>query len=141
MLEQSRFWAVAALLASFAAGGLFGWAIGTRVHGGPRGGAFRGGAPGPDGMIGFLSERLDLTATQRDSVRAILERHRAEVEKIWREVHPRFDAVRSAMSTEINAQLTPAQRTRYAELERRLERPPRFGGGPPWEGVPRPPPP
>jgi len=92
-------------------------------------------------MIGFLSERLDLTATQRDSVRAILERHRADVEKIWREVHPRFDAVRSAMSTEINAQLTPAQRTRYAELERRLERPPRFGGGPPWEGGPRPPPP
>ena len=141
MLEQSRFWAVAALLASFAAGGLFGWAVGARVHAGPRGGAFRGGAPGPDGMIGFLSERLDLTATQRDSVRAILERHRADVEKIWREVHPRFDAVRSAMSTEINAQLTPAQRTRYAELERRLERPLRFGSGPPWEGGPRPPPP
>src|SRR6266516_3545374 len=120
MLEQSRFWAVAALLASFAAGGLFGWAIGTRVHGGPRGGAFRGGAP------------------ERDSVRAILERHRADVEKIWREVHPRFDSVRSAMSAEINAQLTPTQRTQYAELERRLERPPRFGGGPPWEGGPRP---
>jgi len=89
-------------------------------------------------MVGFLSERLDLTAAQRDSVRAILERHRADLEKIWQEVHPRFDSVRSAMSAEINAQLTPAQRPRYAELERRLERPPRFGGGPPWRGKPRP---
>jgi len=88
-------------------------------------------------MIGFLSERLDLTATQRDSVRAILERHRADLEKIWRAVHPQFDSVRSRMSAEISAQLTPAQRTRYADLERRLDRPPRFGGGPPWGG-PRP---
>jgi len=88
-------------------------------------------------MIGFLGERLDLTATQRDSVRAILERHRADLEKIWRAVHPQFDSVRSRMSAEISAQLTPAQRTRYAELERRLDRPPRFGAGPPWEG-PRP---
>src|SRR5256885_1838744 len=115
-------------------------ACGTRAHGGgPRGWASRGGGPpGPDGMVGFLSERLDLTAAQRDSVRAILERHRADLEKIWREVHTRFDSVRSAMSAEINAQLTPAQRPRYAELERRLERPPRFGGGPPWAGKPRP---
>src|SRR2546421_9374630 len=139
MLQQSRFWAITALVATFAAGGLFGWVLGTRAHGGPRGWALRGGGPpGPDGMVGFLSERLDLTAAQRDSVRAILERHRADLEKIWREVHPRFDSVRSAMSAEINAQLTPAQRPRYAELERRLERPPRFGGGPPWGGKARP---
>ena len=138
MLQQSRFWAITALVATFAAGGLFGWVLGTRAHGGPRGWALRGGGPpGPDGMIGFLSERLDLTATQRDSVRAILERHRADLEKIWRAVHPQFDSVRSRMSAEISAQLTPAQRTRYADLERRLDRPQRFGGGPPWEG-PRP---
>src|SRR2546428_10558046 len=98
MLEQSRFWAVAALLATFAAGGLFGWAVGTRVHAGPRGGAFRGGGPGPDGMIGFLSERLDLTAGQRDSGRAILGRHRAGGGEIWREGHPRVELVRSAVS-------------------------------------------
>ena len=138
MLQQSRFWAIAALVATFAAGGLFGWVLGTRAHAGPRGWALRGGGPpGPDGMIGFLGERLDLTATQRDSVRAIVERHRADLEKIWRAVHPQFDSVRSRMSAEISAQLTPAQRTRYAELERRLDRPPRFGAGPPWEG-PRP---
>src|SRR5216117_3762175 len=137
MLQQSRFWAIAALVATFAAGGLFGWVLGTRAHAGPRGWALRGGGPpGPDGMIGFLGERLDLTATQRDSVRAILERHRADLEKIWRAVHPQFDSVRSRTSAEISAQLTPAQRTRYADLERRLDRP-RFGGGPPWEG-PRP---
>src|SRR5438445_212795 len=97
MLQQSRFWAIVALFATFAAGGLLGWAVGTRAHGGgPRGWASRGGGPpGPDGMVGFLSERLDLTAAQRDSVRAILERHRADLEKIWQEVHPRFDSVRS----------------------------------------------
>src|SRR2546429_6186345 len=72
MLQQSRFWAIVALFATFAAGGLLGWAGGARAHGGgPRGWASRGGGPpGPDGMVGFLSERLDLTAAQRDSVRA-----------------------------------------------------------------------
>jgi uncharacterized protein YktB (UPF0637 family) len=88
-------------------------------------------------MIGFLGRELDLTPAQRDSVRAILERHRADLEKIWREVHPQFDSVRSKMSAEISAQLTPAQRTHYADLERRLDRPPRFGPGPSWQG-PRP---
>src|SRR2546427_4906184 len=59
MLQQSRFWAIVALFATFAAGGLLGWAVGTRAHGGgPRGWASRGGGPpGPDGMVGFLSER------------------------------------------------------------------------------------
>src|SRR2546425_7979708 len=111
MLQQSRFWAITALVATFAAGGLFGWVLGTRAHGGPRGWALRGGGPpGPDGMIGFLSERLDLTATQRDSVRAILERHRADLEKIWRAVHPQFDSVRSRMSAEISAQRSEERR-------------------------------
>jgi len=112
--------------------------VGTRVHGRPPGwGARVGGPPGPDGMIGFLDHELDLTAAQRDSVRSILERHRAELESIWRAAHPQFDSVRSKMSAEISAQLTPEQRKRYAELVPRLEGPPRFGRGVPWRG-PRP---
>ena len=138
MLSQSRFWAVVALVATFAAGGLFGWVVGTRVHGRPPGwGARVGGPPGPDRMIGFLDHELDLTPAQRDSVRSILERHRAELESIWRAAHPQFDSVRSKMSAEISAQLTPEQRKRYAELERRLEGPSRFGRRVPWGG-PRP---
>src|SRR3989441_12996109 len=83
MLQQSRFWAIVALFATFAAGGLLGWAVGTRAHGaGPRGWASRGGGPpGPDGVVGFLSEGVDLTAAQRDSVRAVLERHRADLDR------------------------------------------------------------
>src|SRR5438876_1194506 len=34
MLQQSRFWAIVALFATFAAGGLLGWAVGTRAQGG-----------------------------------------------------------------------------------------------------------
>src|SRR2546429_8155942 len=97
MLQQSRFWAITALVATFAAGGVFGGVLGTRAHGGPRGWALRAGPPGPDGMIGFLSERVGLPATPRDPGRAVLERHRADPEKIWRQVHPQFDSVRAGM--------------------------------------------
>src|SRR5256885_778840 len=78
MLQQSRFWAITALVATFAAGGLFGWVLGTRAHGGPRGWALRGGGPpGPDGMISFLSERL--TFRRRSATRC---------ERFWSDIAP-----------------------------------------------------
>ncbi|PYO75945.1 MAG: periplasmic heavy metal sensor [Gemmatimonadetes bacterium] len=128
MLKQSPGWAVATLIAIFVAGGLVGWGVGTRVgHG--RGGSGpgwgrgdRGGPGGPGGGIHSLLKReLDLTPAQEDSVRAIFARHRPQMEALWREMRPRFDSVRAAINSEISGQLTPAQRTKFQELERRMD--------------------
>jgi len=127
VLKQSPGWAVATLLAIFVAGGLVGWGIGTRTghrgDGGPRWGRGRDGGPGAPGggVHSYLRRELDLTPVQEDSVRAIFARHRPQMEALWRQMRPRFDSVRAAIDTEINGQLTPAQRTKFQELERRME--------------------
>lgn len=130
MLKQSPGWAVATLLAIFVAGGLVGWGIGTRTGhrgsggptGGPGWGRGRGGSGAPGGGVhSFLKRELDLTPVQEDSVRAIFARHRPQMEALWRQMRPRFDSVRATIDTEISGQLTPAQRTKFQELERRME--------------------
>ncbi len=114
MLNRSKAQAVALLLAVFLAGGAAGWgAAAWRAD--PR------ARRGPDAMVEFLDAKLHLTTAQRDSLRAVITRHHAEVEAIWREVHPRYDSLRAQMRREISAQLTPAQQERYARLIAELE--------------------
>lgn len=114
MLNRSKAQAVALLLAVFLAGGAAGWGAATwRADPRPR--------RGPQAMVEFLDGRLHLTAAQRDSVLAVITRHHAEVEAIWREVHPRYDSLRAQMRREISAQLTPAQQELYARLIAELE--------------------
>ncbi len=122
MLKQSTGWAVAALIAAFLAGGLVSWGVASRAgHGrgsGPGWGRGGGGRGGPGGL---LKRELELTPAQEDSVQAIFARHRPQMEALWREMRPRFDSVRAAVNAEINAQLTPAQRTKFQKLERRMD--------------------
>jgi len=129
MVPQSRFWAVAALAATFVAGGLCGWVAGARLN--PMRGQWGSRAPGPEGMLRVLDHELDLTPAQRDSVRAILERHRPDMQRLWAAVHPRFDSLRAVIDTEIASQLTAAQRARYATLAHRRERHGRWQRGSP----------
>ena len=75
-------------------------------------------------MVAFLTKQLSLSGAQRDSVRAVLKRHRPELDSIWHLVHPRMDSLRVMMHREIDAQLSPAQQRRYASLVRRFEPPP-----------------
>lgn len=126
MLKQSPGWAVATLIAVFAAGGLVGWGVARASHGhrGAGGGPGDGPPWGRDSRhepAAFLKRELDLTPAQEDSVQAIFTRHRPQMEALWREMRPRFDSVRTAISGEISTQLTPAQRTRFQELERRMD--------------------
>ena len=67
-------------------------------------------------MVKYLSAELHLSDTQKDSVRAILARHRPEMEALWREVHPRFDSIRTVIRGEISGQLTAVQREAYVRL-------------------------
>jgi heavy-metal resistance protein len=110
MFNRSKAWAAVLLAAVFVAGGAAGW--GVARWGDPRG---RHGG-GPEGMVRYLDDELHLSNVQKDSVRAILVRHRPEMEALWREVHPRFDSIRAVIRTEISAQLTPGQRQGYLRL-------------------------
>jgi len=72
-------------------------------------------------MVTHLAKQLDLSPTQQDSVRAVLQRHRAEIDTLWHLVHPRVDSLRATIHGEISAQLTPAQQSRYRDLMARFE--------------------
>ena len=128
MFKQSTGGAVTTLLAAFLAGGLVAWGLSARLLGGHRGawrgiGAAASGRPGgpgsPEGRR-VLARELGLSAAQQDSVQAVFERHRPQMEALWREMRPRFDSLRVTVDSEIAAQLTPAQRARFAELTTRF---------------------
>lgn len=68
---------------------------------------------------GMLQDSLDLSDAQRDSVRALLVRHRAEMHAIFETVRPRMDSVRSLINDEIAANLTPEQQRRFVQLRER----------------------
>ncbi len=110
LFTRSKTLAVTLLLAVFVAGGVAGWAFGSRSS------MPRPGGRGPDAMAGFLTRRLDLSAAQRDSVRTILARHDPDMRAILGVVRPRMDSLRAALHAEIAAQLTPAQREQHARL-------------------------
>lgn len=129
MLNRSKLAAVGLLAAVFLAGGLAGWggreASGREGRGGGRG----GGRRGPEAMIAHLSHELDLSDSQRDSVRAIFTRHKPETDSLWARVRPRFDSIKARMRAEIDAQLTPEQRVRYQRLIEEAEHQRKGRGG------------
>ncbi|MGH8723191.1 MAG: Spy/CpxP family protein refolding chaperone [Burkholderiales bacterium] len=89
----------------------------------------RKGGRGPDAVVSYLARKLDLTPAQRDSVRAIIARHRPETEALWAEMRPRFDAIKARMWAEIDAQLSAEQRVRRQRLVERAEHHRRRGEG------------
>jgi Spy/CpxP family protein refolding chaperone len=110
MLSKSKFAAVVLLIAVFVAGGAAGW--GAREGAKPDGRSRRG----PEAMVERLTQELNLTAVQRDSIRGIFERHHPEVEALWAEIRPRFDSIKAHVRAEVAAQLTPDQQARYQRL-------------------------
>lgn len=84
---------------------------------GPR----RGGRPTTDRVVDMLGHRLNLRSGQRDSVRAVLDRHRPQLDSVWAEFRPRFDSLQGVIGKEIEAQLDPDQRARFAELRQQFE--------------------
>ena len=113
MLNRSKLAAVGLLAAVFVAGGLAGWGGREAAARDARG---LGGRHGPDAVVAYLSRELKLSDAQRDSVRAILERHRPETNALWAQVRPRFDSIKARVRAEIDAQLTPEQRTQHKQL-------------------------
>ncbi len=68
-----------------------------------------------------LGKDLDLTAVQRDSIRAVLERHQPAMDSLWQRMRPEFESERQLIRNDINALLTPEQQAKYAALIQRLD--------------------
>ncbi len=114
MLNRSTTWAVLFLVATFAAGigvGAGGRALWVRYA--------SAAAPdrgrGLDRMMDELTAELRLDPTQRDSVRAIVQRHRTRMTAVWETVRPRFDSMRAQMDSEVARQLTAEQQAKYRD--------------------------
>jgi len=114
MLNRSTIWAVVFLIATFAAGiavGAGGRALWVR-HASA---ASLDRERGLDRMMDELNEELRLDPVQRDSVRAIVRRHRTRMTAVWETVRPRFDSMRAEMDSEVARQLTPDQQAKYRD--------------------------
>jgi Spy/CpxP family protein refolding chaperone len=79
-----------------------------------------------------VMNQLNLTAEQRDQVKAILDDARSQLSEMRRESQPRFRAVREQTNARLQSVLTPPQWEQFQKLtaefkERRLRRGSRDG--------------
>lgn len=109
MANRSKAQALALLLAVFLVGGAAGWGLETWVRHDTR-------PHGPDAFVAYLTQQLKLDSLQRDSVRAVLIRHKPQMDSLWKDVHTRVDSLRHVMRGEIFTHLTEAQRSKYLQL-------------------------
>jgi hypothetical protein len=109
MMDSSRLWAATLLLAVFAAGAVFG-GVASRALG--------IGDPTPE----VLEIELTLTMEQRAEVDSILQRQQSEMQLLWSQMRPQFDALREGVREQIMAILYEDQQARYRELIARSDR-------------------
>jgi Spy/CpxP family protein refolding chaperone len=118
---QSSTWKAGLLLVLAAlAGGAVGSALTVQAMHDRRGfgaGQRRGG----DWYVDLLQRELKLSDGQRDSVRAILQRHRPDMDSIWGDFDTRLQQMRETIRAEVRIQLTPDQLTRYSGVTARLD--------------------
>lgn len=107
------------LAAAFLLGGGIGLITGMQVDDGH--GRDHGPRLGGRGYLERLQRELDLTPGQRDSVRAVLERHRPGFDSVWAETRPRYETLRDGVRSDIRAQLDPDQQRRYDDMIARLD--------------------
>ncbi|MFI5234599.1 MAG: periplasmic heavy metal sensor [Gemmatimonadales bacterium] len=110
----SRLGASLLLIAVFGAGAVAGGAFETSHFAGRR-------PHGPETFIRHLADDLTLTPAQTDSVRAILVRHRPQMDSVWASMTPRFETLRQTIRSEIATQLDAEQRTKFDAFNRREE--------------------
>ena len=108
MLDRPTGRALALLAAVFVAGGAAGWGVGSRTA--------RSREHGPRDPQERLAYLLNLSPAQRDSVQAVLERYRDQMQAIWRASRPRVDSLRGIVQAEVYAQLTPVQQDQFRAL-------------------------
>lgn len=113
MLNKSKLWALALLLATFAAGAATGGAVSAAL-GDATDGARRDGR-----RLSYaerLQHELSLSAAQRESLDTIMERRKSAMQDLWREVAPGFDSLRTQIRAEITELLDTAQQEQFQAL-------------------------
>src|SRR6266516_3474395 len=113
MLNRSTTWALVFLVATFAAGMAVG--AGGRALWVRHASAAAPERSGLDRMMDELNAELRLGPVQRDTIRAILQRHRTRMTAVWETVRPRFDSMRAQMDSEVTRHLTPEQQVKYRD--------------------------
>lgn len=116
MLNKSRVLALTLLLAVGAAGFFSGHATGT-YRGEKSKECTRRQRPSYSGL---LQDSLGLTDTQRDSVQAILVRHRSEMNAVIETIRPRLDSLRLQVNNEIAAALPADKRDAFDAFRNRM---------------------
>lgn len=118
---QTRTWKAAVLLLLAAAlGGAVGSVTTARLmaHGTS---PYDSNGHGSEWYVDLLTHELKLSASQQDSVRAILRRHRGALDSLSAALTPQMDRIREAIRADVRTQLTPAQQARYTEVTARLD--------------------
>jgi capsule polysaccharide export protein KpsE/RkpR len=65
-----------------------------------------------------LGTELDLSEAQKDSVRAVLERHQPAMDSLWESIRPLLQSERQAIRDQIHALLSAEQQAKYTALQR-----------------------
>ena len=115
---RSRLAPIMLLVATFALGAFVGGAATSfadrrshaRAHDRPR-----------PSFVERLTKELDLTASERDSIQAVFDRHQPAMDSLWQRMRPEFESERQLIRNEVTALLTPEQQAKYAALIQRLD--------------------
>ena len=70
----------------------------------------------------YLARQLDLSPSQREQIRHIIEETREEINRIREENQPQLRAILAQSRERIQQQLTPEQQKRYSEMIQRQKR-------------------
>ncbi len=118
-MTRSRLAAVVLLLATFVLGGFLGGAVSTFAE--RRTFAKRHNHQERPSYVERLTQEVGLRPAQRDSVSAILERHKPVMDSLWAEVRPLFATERENIRRDIRALLSADQLTRYNAMIQRQD--------------------
>ncbi len=122
-MTASRSGAAVLLIATFVLGGLVGGAFTSLAE--KRSHRDNGQEGRKDhrrpSYIDRLTEDLDLTSAQRESVQAVLDRHQPAMDSLWDRFRPQFDSERLSIRKEISTLLTAGQQARYTSLIQRQD--------------------
>ncbi len=119
MFNRSKLWATGLLVAMFVTGA----AVGGGMSQAWRGNGDIAGSTGRDSTdrerpsyVERLTAHLDLTESQQAEVESIVARRESDMAELWRDVRPKFDALRDTIRTKIMDVLTEEQQQKYREL-------------------------
>ncbi len=125
-MDSSRLWAATLLLAVFAAGAVFGGVASRALGIGDPTPEVRRHSRTESTRRPNYAERLEieltLTMEQRAEVDSILQRQQSEMQLLWSQMRPQFDALREGVREQIMAILYEDQQARYRELIARSDR-------------------